>query len=272
MIVASRFRPLFASEKLLAGPPYRGCRVSTDWNGTSMATLGESALLPDGRIGGKAMRTLDLKAGWRGFISTADDNGWPDQGDVAEMHERMFPELPQPAVLQLTRWDEVIDLLDRNALGIALRLSALPASSPLRKYTSADHQVLIWDRAGAKVRRLDPMHDHSLTYAGEWVPLADVRKAAGAIEPSGAYFVEVYPIGGWTAEARARRQLRTRLEAAASEATRTEKRLRKRIADLEATAPPECAQLVAQARAAGRESAFVQVLGGVQAMRTTEEE
>ena len=45
------YAPNFASEKLLAGPPYLGCRLSADWTATDIATRGESSRRDDFTIG-----------------------------------------------------------------------------------------------------------------------------------------------------------------------------------------------------------------------------
>jgi hypothetical protein len=207
--------PYFASEKLLSGfdgqPPFKGCGLSADWAATALATDNESAFVK-GRPKGKAHRTADLKRGWRAFTRVADSNGIPDTGDMGRIHAAMFPGLPQPTAFNTRDFAEVIERLDRDfAISIALRLSALPASSPLRKYTSADHQVTLYGRRGPDTRRIDPMHDHSDKYIGEMVPLAHVKTAARAIE-GGLILTWLYPIGGWTEAAlrteRLRREIR----------------------------------------------------------------
>jgi hypothetical protein len=221
--------PYFASEKLLSGfdgqPPFKGCGLSADWAATALATDNESAFVK-GRPKGKAHRTADLKRGWRAFTRVADSNGIPDTGDMGRIHAAMFPGLPQPTAFNTRDFAEVIERLDRDfAISIALRLSALPASSPLRKYTSADHQVTLYGRRGPDTRRIDPMHDHSDKYIGEMVPLAHVKTAARAIE-GGLILTWLYPIGGWTAVAAARKDLRDARAAITSLTDRVEDRNR----------------------------------------------
>ena len=267
-----RYKPNFASERLLPGPPYKGCGISSDWIATDIATFGESSRLPTGRTKLKKARTADLRRGWRAFKAKPDSNGIPDTNDLERIHAGMFPDLPQPSQLFTRDMREVIEALDDGyALSIALRLSALPPSSDLRRYTAADHQVVLYGRKGGTTTRVDPMHRHSLSYTGDPVSLAEVEKAAKAIE-NGLILAWRYPIGGWTAEALMRKRKNRRIGVIEDQAARTETRLRQRIRELEATVPPDCADEISNARAAGRESAFVQVLESVQAMRTEPED
>jgi hypothetical protein len=221
--------PYFASEKLLAGfdgqPPFKGCGISADWAATALATDNESAFVK-GRPKGKAHRTADLKRGWRAFEKVRDTNGIPDTDDAVRIHRAMFPDLPDPAQFRTRDFAEVIDRLDRGfAVSIALRLSALPASSPLRRFTSADHQATLYGRRGEQTRLIDPMHDHSDKYIGEMVPLSHVKTAARAIE-SGLILTWLFPIGGWTAAAAARKDLRDARAAITSLTDRVEDRNR----------------------------------------------
>lgn len=262
------YAPNFASERLLTAP-YKGCGLSSDWAATDLATLGESSRNPNGRLKLAKARRADLRRGWRAFKAKPDSNGIPDTDDLIRIHAAMFPGLPRPTEVRTRDFDDITAMLDDDmAVSIAVRLSALPASSDMRDYTSADHQVVLYGRTGSKTTRIDPMHRHSLTYTGDSVRLADVRTAARAIA-GGLILAWSYPIGEWTDAARLRRRKERRIAAITSEASRTEKRLRARIAALETTMPPS--DEVKNARAAGRESAFVQVLGSVSAMRTTPE-
>ncbi len=208
-------KPWFWSERLLEGfggqPPFKGCGISADTTGTTLATDNEAALNGAGRFKSKAQRTEDLRTGWRAFTRVADSNGIPDTGDMIRIHRAMFPNLPDPDQLHTRDWSEVVDRLDAGfAVSIALRLSVLPASSPLRRYTSADHQFTMYGRKGDRTQRPDPMHVHSDSYVGEWVPLAHVREAAKAIE-GGLVLTWLYPIGGWTQAKLRTAQLRDQL-------------------------------------------------------------
>ena len=232
--------PYVASEKLLAGfmgqPPFLGCGVSTYWDCAALATDNESAMTR-GRPKGKAQRTADLKRGMRAFARVADSNNIPDRDDAARIMKAMFPDLPLPGSVNTRNEAQVREMLDDGfAISIALRLTALPASSPLREYTSADHQVTIHGRKGDRVRRIDPMHDYSLArYIGEMVPLDQVWKAAKAIG-GGAILGWAYPIGGWTREKLAEPDLRRALKVSRDEtdkALKDKRDLKDEVAALE---------------------------------------
>ena len=266
------YSPNYASEKLLPGPPYMGCRVSADWAATDIATHGESSRRDDGRLKLKRARTQDLRKGWRAFATQtpADSNGWPDAGDVRRIHAG-WTDLPMPLFVETHDFQDVWEAIGEYAVSIALRLRAVPANSPLRKYTSADHQMVAYrKRNGNEARVMDPMHPHSLTYQGVWVPRAHLATGARAIE-DGLIVAELYPAGEWTREALMRKRKNARIARIEDAAAATEASLRARIAALEAAGPPTDDQL-ANAHAGGRESAFVQVLQGVQAMRSEPED
>lgn len=246
MTSAQLYIPAFASEKLLT-PPYKGCGISADWTGTALATLGESTLQPNGRVKNKGQRKADLQRGWNAFTRVADSNGIPDTDDAIRIHSGMFPKLPNPDQLWTRNWDDVIDQLDDDmAISIALRLSALPSDSPLRRYTSADHQITMWKRKGDTVKRPDPMHNHSNTYGGERVPLKDIRIAAKAIE-KGLILTWLFPIGEWTAEALMRAKKNRIMKLREDAAKDTQKRLRARIKELEESPGTDCSVLIAKA-------------------------
>jgi hypothetical protein len=197
------YRPPFPSEKLLQPPPYRGCGLTSDWICYALATLGETTRKANGREKGQAAMRADLQTGWDAFEARPDDNGWIDQGDMPRIRDAMHPGLPHPALMNTTDTSRIAtELKSGHAISIALKLSVLPASSPLRKYTSADHQVPLYGfkhvNGKGYTKRPDPMHPVSNAYTGEWVPLADVRKAAMGF---GKVYSWVFPIGGWTAAA-----------------------------------------------------------------------
>jgi len=287
------FRPLFASEKLLAGPPYRGCRVSSIYHALGLATNGETALTSSVRTHGKAARTAALKRGWAGFTKGDPGDTWPDRGDVLNIqHAMVGTDLPDPAISWVTTdwaWERIGDY----AVSIALNLAAVPSSDALRKYVGAvPHQVVLWQRKitdGTRwVKVIDPMHPHSNLYIGHWCKWASIKKSALAIQDAnGRMFVELYPVGGWTAE----RLMAQKKNAQIDTLGRTIDRKKERIGDLESTVAmrelevarltldlteceatvPDCADEVENAKAIGRESAFVQVLQSVQSMRSTPE-
>jgi hypothetical protein len=274
MPTAAAYRPLpHPSEKLLERP-YRGCGLSSDWTCYALATLGETTLLPNGRHKSKSVVRGELQRGWDAFDSQvpADSNGWIDQGDMPAIRRTMWPGLPQPPALNTANFDRIVDKLrDGYAVSIALRLSALPASSPLRKYTSADHQVPLYDfryiNGKGYTKRPDPMHAWSRTYTGEWVPVSDVKRAALAF---GKVYSWVFPIGGWTAEALMRKRKNAELRVAQHE----NEQLAAKVADLKADKVEQertirrLSTQVKTAKDAGWESALVQATGAIDELRT----
>ncbi len=194
-------RPMFDSERLLEGfdgqPPFKACGISAGVTGTNLATTNEASIIRGWPMG-KALRTARLKTGWRAFEKVHDSNGIPDTDDAIRIHRAMFPTLPDPIQVQTRDRKLVRHHLDEgNALSMAFRLSALPARSGWRQYTSADHQMTMWDLVNAKVTRQDPMHPHSDKYRGERLSLDEGLDAAEAIE-NGLILYWLYPIGRWT--------------------------------------------------------------------------
>jgi len=264
---ADRYVPLFASEKLLAGfdgqPPFKGCGLSAAITCTGYATLGESQTKGNGRPFDSADLTNQLKVGWRAFEKVRDSNGIPDRDDAIRIHRAMFDGIPDPIPVAERDFDEIVEMLRAGwAISVACRLSVLPQSSPLRKYTSADHQIPLVGFAKGRSRRQDPMHAPSLRYAGEWVPLDHVRIAAKAIG-NGEALAWRYPVGGWTQAALATEALRDRVRELreTSEALRVQLddkdgRIVQLKADLAACrqAPGDCGPLVDNAKAAAWES------------------
>ena len=202
------YRPPLASEKLLAGPPYKGCRVSSIWHAVACATLGESTMTGFGRVKGKAGRRADLAEGWRAFATQAvpDSNGTPDNNDVVLIQRAMFgPNLPNPRIVETTDFDDVWEDVGNYAVSIALRLSSV-AGTELAKYTTADHQVVMYRTKGEKALVIDPMHEHSDLWTGHWCAKGDIRKAAKALG-EGTVYAELYPFGGWTRAAAVAREM-----------------------------------------------------------------
>lgn len=290
-VTTRSYRLLFYSEKLLprVNGYYTGCRIATHANGCALATNGESTLTRAGRTKGRAGRRADLVRGWQGTGDTTRSSY--NQAHISGMSQRMYPWLPQPTRFNTTDWSRVVEKLDEYAIGIAVRLSALPTSAELDDYTRADHQILIYDRLrGDETWAVDPMHNHSSKYRGDKVPLAEVRKAAAAIE-AGTFVCELYPLGGWTAERLSTRELRsdiaqldTRLErvierrnelsSALTVARLDTHRLTEQVATLDAQVATLTDELAASqtgtrnAKAAGWESALVNAIGTLQALRS----
>ncbi len=207
------YRPPLASERIIVPPgiPYRGCGISTIWHGYAVATHGETTLNNKVRVKTTLERAKDLKRGWRAFEATGDDNGYPDQGDVDDICNAMFPDLPLPILFNRRDWSAYREKIKTYAISIAVRLRALHPSSPLRRYTSADHQLLCLDerRKNGQTEWLiyDPMKPQTNKYWGIWVPMSHVKKGALAIE-NGLVISSLFPRGKWTQEALTRRQLR----------------------------------------------------------------
>ena len=204
-----KLKPLNASEKLLAGPPYRGCGISSDWHGQWLATNGESGINRYGRQKRRDARRDDLQRGWDAFASQVppDPNGWVDQGDVPLIRRAMWgDDCEQPFIGQLSL-DEVWQKIGRYGVSIALNTAAVPATDAIRDYVGGvPHQVLAWRKGTPggvrKVRIICPMHPQSDAYIGHWVEWESLKTCALAIQDAnGRAFVILYPVGKWTREA-----------------------------------------------------------------------
>ena len=216
----TKFKASQASERILPKDPkygYVGCRFSADWGGTGMATLGESTLRPDGRLKGRDWRRSELMDAWE---AAGKGRSGYNQGHVPEIHEAMFPGLPQP-IRAVTR-DFSDDLWAHlgtapsygdHAISVALELSVLAGSSPLRRHTGpVAHQVTLTQRRGSEAKVLDGMAPYNEKNTGYWAPRSDIAKAAKAIE-EGLVVFELYPIGGWTQERLMKRRKNQQLAA-----------------------------------------------------------
>ena len=201
-------RPLFASEKLLAGPPYFGCGLSADFFGQMLATDNESGLNKWARQVGQGGRRATLQRGWRAFEQQIppDSNGWVDQGDIELIRRAMWgADCEQPFIGRIPL-SEAWSLIGDYAVSAAIDTSAVPASNAIRRYVGGvPHQVVWWKKktvAGKRmVKHMCPMHPPSNNYTGHWVRWADATKCAKAINGAqGEVFVILYPIGDWTAE------------------------------------------------------------------------
>lgn len=207
-----KYRPNHYSELLLGRDPscdcYLGCRIGTDAIATDIATYGESTRNEQGRTIGKVGRQKLLRTGWQAFESVPDNNGIPDQGDVTRIHRAMFPNLPSPTLVTTEDFGGLWDHHGEYAISWALRLSAVPASSVLRKYVGGvDHQMVTYRDEKARTRVMCPMKPHSLTYRGHVDEdlRKEIRTAAKAIE-DGLIIAELYPVGAWTQAARVRKR------------------------------------------------------------------
>lgn len=236
-------KPLFASEKLLAGPPYRGCGISSDWHGTMLATDNEAGQNRYGRQKGKAARRRDLQRGWRAFESKYDDNGWVDRNDIARIHAAMFPGLPQPTpYISTPAW--VWDRIGGNAHSIAIDTGAVGASNAIRRYVGpVAHQVVAYKRKTVNgtrwVKIIDPMKGQSDLYTGHWVKWASLRKCALAIKGSNGRVLGFrFPVSKWTREAQMRQRKNDEIVQLNAKHLERVKLLRSRIAakDTEITA------------------------------------
>jgi hypothetical protein len=170
------------------------------------------------KVEGVQGRRKRLKAGWetvdtelpsynQGHVKTMAKGMFPDL-------EGMFPNLVPPRTIQ-GGFQEMWELLDDGfALSIALMLPRVDATSPLRRYTDAPHQVLLVDKRtrDGEIEGLvidpmaplgDPTADKLSKYHGHWAPKRDIREAATNADPDtpGVTYVEPFPIGGWTARA-----------------------------------------------------------------------
>lgn len=207
-------RPLFASEKLLAGPPYFGCGLSADFFAQMLATDNESGLNKYARQMGQGGRRATLQRGWNAFKRQvpADSNGWVDQGDIELIRRAMWgKDCEQPFIGRIPL-SEVWESIGDYAVSAAIDTGAVPASDPIRRYVGAvPHQVVWWKKKKVNGRRMVlhmcPMHPPSDSYQGHWVSWASATKCAKAIKGAqGEAFVILYPVGDWTAEAQLRRK------------------------------------------------------------------
>ena len=237
-IDAARYRPPVASERLLPKTihGYNGCRLSAAWSGAAVATLGESTLLPNGRLKGVAARKRDLE---RMLRATGEPNrvGF-NQSHVPAIHDALGVPTPEPwtgTFEELWRDEGAAFTIAGNPQDIA-GASTLERLAAQRGWSGADHELLLLPRRGTHGTIIDPMRPQGGSYSGDRVPKAEVRQfmRSREIEAGGRPVAERYPVGGWTQAALATRRLRRRLDEAEEQAEATQKRLRARIAALEA--------------------------------------
>ena len=199
-----------ASEKLVT--PYTLCRASADFAATMGASTNEAGIGTNGRpLTKMARRAMLLRAKKAG----GEDRSGYGQRHVKAMHQAMFPGMPNPIeVVTRDFAEELWQHLGRNSdnkaedgprrgdfvISVSLDLSAVPATSPLRRWTNpVFHQVALWVRSkdNSSAYVLDGMAPYTDGMNGYWAPRAHIAKAAKAIE-EGYVICELYPVGEWT--------------------------------------------------------------------------
>jgi hypothetical protein len=171
---------------------------------------------------------------------------------------------------------ELVALLqDQHLAVLAGNPSHILGPSPLKRVGDVGHAIALLrarqGKDGLEILVDDPYRSGGKQLRGEWIPGKQVRQFAFRDSDSTLTAVWVERYGAWKAENLARRRLATRIEAieeeaatAAKQAARTERRLRARIAQLEAGGPADCAPVVAEALDAER----VAIRDLVEALRT----
>ena len=200
-------RPLNASQKLLAGPPYMGCGLSSDFLSQMLATDNEAGVNRWQRQMQKGAKRQTLQRGWNAFENQIppDSNGWVDQGDIELIRRAMWGKDCEQPWIGRQKLSDVWAAIGDYAVSAAIDTSAVPASNPIRRYVGGvPHQVVWWKKKTVNGRRMVkhycPMHPPNKdAYSGHWVKWADARKCATAIKGAqGEAFVILYPIGDWT--------------------------------------------------------------------------
>lgn len=221
MTQSQKLRLYLASEKLVK--PYTLCRASADFAATMGASLNEYGVSRVGRPMTKMARRAALL---RAKKAGGEDRSGYGQRHVKAMHQAMFPGAPNPIEVVTQEFGEDLwQHLGRNSddpkqdgprrgdfvISISLDLSAVPATSSLRRWTNpVFHQVALWVRSkdNSSAYVLDGMAPYSDGMNGYWAPRAHIAKAAKAIE-EGYVIAELYPVGEWTAERQMARKKNT---------------------------------------------------------------
>jgi hypothetical protein len=154
-------------------------------------------------------------------------------------------------------------LLDDHIAVLAGNPSHIVGPSPLKRVGDVGHAIALLRARECKddleILVDDPFRPGGKHLRSEWLPTRQMRQFAfhDRDDTLSAVWVERY--GAWTAERLMARQKDRRIDrleedaaAAAKEATRTEQRLRTRIAELEAGSPADCAPAIAEALDAER--------------------
>jgi len=248
----ARYRPPQASERLLPKHPqhgYTGCRLSAAWVGAAVATLGESTLTPEGRPMSPSAIRRDLERMLKG-------TGDPDRAGYRQDHvPGMLAAIDLPAPERLTGdFDDM--WADRDAAyTIAGNPQDIRGASTLehlaaqRSWSGVNHELLLMPHRGDFGTIFDPMRPQGGSYAGDRVPKAELRQfmRSPELQAGGKPIAERFPVGGWTQAALQTRKLLRRLAAVTDDAHDTAKRLRARIAELEAGDDVDCSLPVAAA-------------------------
>lgn len=252
MIVPSRYRPPFASERLLkpTASGFNGCRLSAAWSGIAVATLGESTMTPTGNVKGTAGRRADLRKMLQG-TGEPNRDGF-NQSHVAGYHAAVgqpAPDIFSGSFEKLWGDKNAAYTIAGHPRGMTgTKIMSLASS---RGWSNVSHELLLLhNRKSDSCVIYDPMHPQSGSYRGDRVPKAEIRRfmTNPAVGIGGALNAERYPVGGWTAERKTKRRLESRIDRITAEFSKVEARLRARIAELENGVPPDCATEVEAAK------------------------
>ena len=240
------------------------CAVVATIVGLAHATLGEHVTTREGR----EMTRPQLQALARRLRRTLGPSeatgGLGNDDQVAMVRHAGYP---APRLLNLAFPEFKARLRARAAVySIGGDPARIKGPSPLKRCDCAHEWAVAWDPdcGDDELIVYDGLRPSGPRQRGEVRPASEIRQMSFKDTDGDLAGVLEFPIGGWTREALTEDRLRDLLgnqrkkaKAAASEAAKTDERLRRRIAELEATTPPDCAALVANARAAAHESAHV---------------
>lgn len=239
-----RYRTRHVSE--VDEPIHNDCLVAAGLMWEAALTLGEVLLdadytpltNPEIRKRREAMRNL---------LSPGKQSGPLSLADLRTMTDVYFPDLPQvpfyDSAGEIRTEGDVITELRNGAVGLSLGNPAnvTNKASKLRQWTRGDnydHWIYL-DRANAgSVYVYNPLVPYG-SYDGEWVTIPEWRQYAATMPGTDTVKTIVAPRGAWSAANRATAEIRKRLTTA-----------RARIKELEAGAPPDCAEPIADATAA----------------------
>jgi hypothetical protein len=169
---------------------------------------------------------------------------------AARMVALMWPAYPTLRTDDLDFKGLVALLLDEHLAVLAGNPSHIEGPSPLRRVGDVGHAVALLRARerndGLEILVDDPFRAGGKDLRGEWIPGKQVRQFAfrDSDQTLSAVWVERY--GAWTAENLARSSLTRRIDRIEEETAETERRLRARIARLEAGQGAECGPAVAE--------------------------